>query len=85
MGIVFVSMFMLTAGLLILRAHRVREGVAVPLALTTLLVAIQVVQVLSLIVNGAFLFGNLEHFILSALLVGATVHNFATHKSMHYI
>lgn len=85
MGIVFVGMFLLAAGLFIARGLKVREGRAVPLALTTLLVAIQVVQILSLIVNGAFLFGTLEHFVLSALLVGATVHSFATAKSMYYI
>jgi hypothetical protein len=85
MGIVFIGMFLLAAGLLTMRALRVREGKAVPLALTTLLVAVQVVQILSYVVNGAFLFGTLEHFVISALLVAATVHNFATHKSMQYI
>jgi hypothetical protein len=85
MGIVFIGIFLFAAGLMTLRAFRVREGKAVPLALTTLLVGVQFVQILSFIVNGAFLFGTLEHFVISALLVGATVHNFATHKSMQYI
>lgn len=85
MGIVFIGMFMIAAAIMVLRSTKMREGKGTPLALTTLLVAIQVVQILSFAVNGAFLFGHLEHFVISALLVGAAVHSFATHKSMYYI
>ena len=85
MGIAFIIVFTLSALLLLKRALKFRQGKAVPLAFSSFLLAFQLFQVLSFTVSSQFFFGVAEHFVLSSMIVGATIHQFSSSRSMQYI
>lgn len=85
MGIVFIGLFTLAAMILMYRANRIRRGKAVPLAFSSFLLAFQLFQASSIIFHQGFFFGPAEHFVLSAMILGAALHQFSTNRSLQYI
>lgn len=85
MGIAFIGMFTLAALVLMFRAGRLRYGKAVPLAFSSFLLVFQLFQIASTVFNQDFFFGPVEHFVLSAMILSAAMHQFSNNRSMQYI
>lgn len=85
MGIVFIGVFTLAALGIIYRGNRLRRGKAVPMAFSSFLLAFQLFQMLSHIATHSFFFNTVEHFVLSSLILGATLHQLSNSRSMQYI
>jgi hypothetical protein len=85
MGIEFVGMYMLAAGVLLIRGLKLNSGKAVPVILSVLLILVQTIQLLGLTLEGLFQFTIPEHIFVSGMILLTGVIDLARRRRVEFI